>query len=341
MATTRLSDLIVPEIYTGYQSLEGTEVTRFFDAGVAVRSPLLDERARGASQITNIPFWKDLDATSEPDVVNDNPSDKSVASKIQASSQIGYTAYLHKSWSSMDLAAAIIGEDPVTEITAKTNRYWARQFQRRLIASALGVYRDNVASNGGDMVHDASTSGSITDSNRIAVDSVNQAELTLGDAIGSTSAMCVHSQIFARLRKLDMISYVQPSADSGLMAATPQGNPMYQGKMVIVDDSMPILANGSNATYMTILFGQGAFGYGEGVPKVPVEVSRDATSGNGGGEDILHERKQWLIHPFGYRFDAGSMAGTSPTISELGLAANWSRVVDRKLVPLAFLITNI
>lgn len=340
MATTRLSDVIVPDVYTDYMSIEGTEVTRFFDSGIVVRSPDLDARASGPSQITNIPFWYDLNSNSEPDIVTDNPSEKAVADKLTAGKQVGYTAYLHKSWSSMDLIGPLSGSDPMAQIVARTNAYWAKQWQRRLVASGLGIYRDNVASNSGDMVLDISTSGSVTDANRIAKTSVNQTELTLGDALGGITAMAVHSAIFKRLRDLDMIDYVQPSSDSGLIAATPQGNPMYQGKMLVIDDSMPTLLNGSNLTYMSVLYGLGAFGYGEGTPAVPVATVRDETAGNGGGEEILHERRHWLLHPQGFRFDASSMASQSPTTEELGLAANWSRVVDRKLVPMAFLITN-
>lgn len=340
MATTTLQDAVIPEVYASYMSLVGTEATRFFDSGIVVQNPMLDARASGPSQITNLPFWNDLDANSEPDIITDNPSDKSIADKITAGKQVGHTAYLHKSWSSMDLVSALAGDDPASRILAMTNLYWARQFQRRLIASSLGVYRDNVASDGGDMVLDVSTSGSVTDSNRISKYSANQAELTLGDALGSITAMSVHSAVFKRLRDLDMIDYVQPSAESGLVAATPQGTPMYQGKMLVVDDGMPTFLNGSNVCYMSILFGNGAFGYGVGAPKVPVEVARDQTAGNGGGEDILHERRHWLLHPFGYRFDASSVASQSATTAELGLAANWTRVVDRKLIPMAFLVTN-
>ena len=43
------------------------------------------------------------------------------------------------------------------------------------------------------------------------------------------------------------------------------------------------------------------------------------------------------VHPAGFKWADGSVAGVSPTIAELADAGNWSRVVERKAVPLAFL----
>jgi hypothetical protein len=54
----------------------------------------------------------------------------------------------------------------------------------------------------------------------------------------------------------------------------------------------------------------------------------------------LHIRKRWIMQPSGHSWLAASMASLSPTNAELATAANWNRIVPRKNVPLAFLITN-
>ena len=87
------------------------------------------------------------------------------------------------------------------------------------------------------------------------------------------------------------------------------------------------------------MFGAGAFGYGEGMSSVPVEVERNGLQGNGGGVETLIVRKTWLLHPFGFQA-TGTPAGESFTHAELAEATSFDRVVDRKNVPLAFLITN-
>ena len=47
------------------------------------------------------------------------------------------------------------------------------------------------------------------------------------------------------------------------------------------------------------------------------------------------------MHPAGFQWSEGSVAGDSPTIAELELAANWNRVVERKAVGVAFLTSKL
>jgi len=53
----------------------------------------------------------------------------------------------------------------------------------------------------------------------------------------------------------------------------------------------------------------------------------------------LWVRNTWLLHPFGFE-QTGTPSGISFTQAELATAAVWSRVLDRKLVPLSYLVTN-
>ena len=71
MATTRLSDAVIPAVYAGYAAEDSPENTAFFDSGVIVRNPLLDEKANTGGQEIQIPFWRDLDASVEPNASND------------------------------------------------------------------------------------------------------------------------------------------------------------------------------------------------------------------------------------------------------------------------------
>jgi len=46
------------------------------------------------------------------------------------------------------------------------------------------------------------------------------------------------------------------------------------------------------------------------------------------------------MHPAGFTWVETTVADESPSLAELALPANWSRVVERKAVPLAFLIAR-
>lgn len=336
MATTQLTDVIVPEVYRDYMAVNDPRVTRLFESGIIARSELLDQLARQGGSMVEMPFWRDLDPEADPNISSDDPASESTPQKIEAGRMRALKAFLNQSWSDMDLVGELAGSDPMGRIVERTNRYWSHQWQRRLIASLVGILADNEANDDGDMVEDIATDeeGDPSDDELFGGEAFIDAELTLGDAIGEIQAFGVHSQVYARARKLDLIEFIRPSE------AEPE-IPTYQGKQVIVDDNLPAEQGTNRITYTTVLFGSGAIAYGEGDPRNPVEVDRKPAAGDGGGQEVLHERRTFLIHPFGYAVDEGQVSGQSATLSELESAAFWDRVVNhRKAVPLAFLKTN-
>ena len=333
---TRLTDVIVPEVYTPYMAVDDPRVTRFFDSNIVTRDPLFDGLAREGGRTAELPFWKDLDHDADPNISSDDPGSNSSPQKITAGVQSAIKAFLNQSWSDMDLVSELAGDDPMQRIVQRTNRYWSVQWQKRLIASLVGILADNEANDAGDMVEDIANddAGEPADAELFGGEAAIDAELTLGDAIGEIVAIGMHSRVYGRARKLDLIEFQRESD------ASPQ-IPFYMGKQVIVDDGLPAVAGTNRITYTTVFFGSQALAYGEGDPRTPVEVEREASAGNGGGQEVLHERRTFLLHPLGFSADVGGVAGQSATIAELEAAALWDRVVDdRRSVPLAFLKTN-
>lgn len=336
MATTRLSDVIVPEVFTSYSSVDDPELSAFYRSGVVVRNALLDSWADQGGESLTVPYWGDLDQDSEPNASTDDPAQLATPDKIQASSLTIRKAFLNKGWSAMDLTGELAGSQPMRRIRERVDTYWTRQWQRRLIASALGVMADNIANDSGDMVYDISTQDgdNATAANVFSHTAFTGAVFTLGDHFGQIAAIAVHSMVYKRMVDNDEIITVYDS--KGTMVKE-----TYYGKEVVVDDMMPVVAGTTSGfRFVSVLFGRGLFGYGRGTPLVPVEVARVAAAGNGGGQETLWTRKTYLLHPRGFSFTDGSVAGQSPTLAELQMAANWDRKWDRKLVPLAYLITN-
>ncbi|MDY7026574.1 MAG: major capsid protein [Pseudomonadota bacterium] len=335
MALTQLSDVIIPEVYETYQAENTPEKTAFWESGVVAPSPLLNEKANSGGDKVTIPFWKDLDVSNEPNISNDSETD-AVPENLSAGRQEGRSSFLNNGWKTADLSGEIAGSDPMQRIAERTSAYWNRQAQKKIIAVTNGILAGNIANDSGDMVHDISIEdGSAAGSDNIySLSAFTGAAFTMGDQFEAVTALAVHSVVYKRMIENDDIEFVQDSTQTTRI-------PTFMGRRVIVDDGMPVEAGATSGfKYTTVLFGAGAIGYGTGSPKVPVEVDRNASQGNGGGAETLWERKTWLFHPFGYRFTDASMADISPTNAELATAANWERVVDRKNTPLAFLITN-
>ena len=336
MATTRLSDIIDVKVFRDLPQVDGPEKTAFFDAGIVTRNGLLDEIASGPGKIVELPFWNDLDGSVEVNYSTDNPASSATPQKINQGSQIARKAFVNQGWQAADLASELaMGGTAMEAIRARTDRYFARQWQRRLIAACNGLLADNVAANSGDMVVNvaAEATGSQTADTRFNRDAFTEAAFTMGDAKSGLTAIAVHSAVHKQMVKNDDIVYI-PDSQGQLTI------PTYMGLRVIVDDGMTVTAGTTSGfKYTSVLFGAGAFGYGVGSPEVPVEVDRGAAAGDGGGIETLWVRNTWLLHPFGFQ-QTGTPAGVSFTNAELQAATSWSRVLARKLIPMAFLVTN-
>lgn len=339
MARTTLADVWVPETFGSYQVNDPIRQSALVTSGILSTNPLVSDAAAGAGYLSTVPFWNPIDSSLEPNYSNDVYTDIADPQKITAGEMTVRVSDLNEGWSSADLVATLAGTDPLKQIAAQIDGYWVEQMQRRLIATAIGVYNDNLAGNAGDMIVNRSSANmTVTDANLFGSSAIVAAQLTLGDRMGKMAGLAMHSVVYARMVENDMIQWVADS--KGTLSI-----PNYMGMYVIVDDGMPIIGGDGTTVafkYLTILFGRGAFGYGAGTPKVPFEYEREASRANGGGFETLWVRKRWVIHPMGYDWKNTTVTGPgySPTWADLKLAANWERKLARKNTPLAFLVTN-
>lgn len=330
MALVRLSDVVIPAVYEDYTAVNSPEKTAFYESGVIERNALFDSLADGPSNITNMPFWNDLDSSVLPNLSTDNPADIAVPNKIGTGNMLARTAYLNQGYSSADLVKELAGENPMQRIKDRFGSYWQKQWQKRLIAAMQGVLAHNIATNAGDMVY---VMPHVFDSTAFI-----KAAFTMGDAVGDMRVLAVHSGVAQQMSLNDEIQYlVEPSAGDVPVAT-------YKGLRLVIDDGMPATATTvalGTIIFTSMIFGPAAFGYGVGNPLVPSEVFRAPDQGNGGGIETIWERRTWLLHPYGHSFTSASVAGQSPTNAELAAAANWSRVVPRKNVPIAFITSTL
>ncbi len=228
------------------------------------------------------------------------------------------------------------GPEANQHVSNRFGTYWMRRFQKKLIAITNGVLADNVANDASDMVHDvaAESIAGQTVATKWSRANFTSTIFTMGDASENLSAMVTHSAVYKQMVDADDVDLI-PDSEGNLTI------PTFMGIRVLVDDGMTVVAGTTDgAKYTTVVFGGGAIGYGDGNPKVPVEIDREGRQGNGGGVDYIGERKIWMIHPFGFQTLTTPAAEGGFTNAELSTAAVWDRVIDRKSVPIAFLITN-
>jgi hypothetical protein len=321
MATTQLADIFVADYYGALAPVNSPEKTAVFESGIITKSPELDAIAQNGQGTSEISYWQDLDADEEPNISNDNPDDLGEVGKAEQGSMRARTLYLNKGYGVADLTSELANSEPMQHIRNRFGTYWTRRWQRYLLGAARGVIASNILNDAGDMVVDAGAT--------ISAGAFQDAAFTSGDAADVFAAIGVHSVVMNQMVKQDLIEYLRDS-DGKIILAT------YLGKPVFMDDSL-IYGPGR---YLSVFFGQGAFGYGEGNPTVPAELERKASGGNGGGAEVLWERKTLILQPAGFSWKGSTNQNLSPTAAQYAAAANWERVFDRKQVPFAAVISG-
>lgn len=347
---TQVSDIVVPEIFTPYIQQLTEQKSRLIQSGALQNNALMNQLLGGGGLTFNVPSFKDLDDDDE-NVSSDEVADiyalaasggspalpgsfnDSIPHKVGTATEIAVRMNRNSSWSSADLASVLAGADPMQAIGNRVSMYWTRRLQAAFVATMTGVFADNTANDGADYTNDVSGGSFIDGVTNFSAEAFIDAQVTMGDSAEDLSIMMVHSVVYARMKKNNLIDFI-PDARGETQIAT------FLGHEVIVDDSM---VNASNV-YDTWIFGAGAVQFGRGNPKVPTEVERQAAAGNGGGQEILHSRVEWSLHPVGHAY-TGTAANGGPsnaaTSNNLAAAGSWNRVyTERKQIKVARLITR-
>lgn len=346
--TTRISDVVVPSIFTAYAQNYTSEKTRLINSGIVSRSVLLDEKLAGGGLTFAMPSFKDLDNdadrvstdTSVPFSDADASLPAGVArppnpNKIGSLQEIAVRLNRNNSWSTADLTAALAGKDPMAAIGDRVGAYWVRRLQLVFVSIVKGILANNTASFSGDYTMDVSGASFVDGVTNFSASAFLDTTLTMGDSMEDLRAVMVHSVVYNRMQKNNLIDFVQDS--QSLIKI-----PTFLGREVVIDDGMPRTGN----VYDTWLFGENAFQMGVGQPAVPTEIDRKAGGGNGGGQDVLYNRVQWSLHPTGHSWigspvDAGGPSNTGTANPDLDEAGSWTRVYpERKQIKFARLRTR-
>ena len=325
MAGTKLSDVIVPELFNPYVINKTMEKSALVQSGIIVNNSEFDKLASQASPLVNMPFFEDLTGESEQIIEDEDLADN----KITSNKDVAVIIRRAKMWSATDLSAALAGSDPMAAIGTLVATFWTRDMQKELIALLKGIF--------GTYTPDGGTATTRLASNLLDISSLSgtgskwtasafiDAQQLLGDAQGQLTAVAMHSATWSSLKKQNLITTEHPSMDVSFDA--------YQGKRVIIDDGCPVEGTGTSAVFTSYLFGEGAIALGNGSPVgfVATEVDRDKKKGS--GVDYLINRRTNILHPRGVKFTNVNVAKTEgPSRTELTDAANWQPVYEPKQI---------
>lgn len=326
MAITKISDVIVPELFNPYVINRTMELSALFQCGIVTNNAEFDRLASEAARTHNMPFFEDLNGESEPTLEDV----KMTPAKIGSNKDVSTTIYRQKMWGSSNLAAALAGSDPMKAIGDLVATFWARDMQKELIAILTGVFGTIPASGTGESAVAAETRmqdhildlASVTkaEGKLISAAAIIDACQLLGDAQSQLTGLVMHSATKSYLKKKELIETQRSSNNVEFDT--------YQGRRVTVDDGCPVDKDG---VYTTYLFGNGAVAMGNGSPVGHVATETDRDKQTGAGIDYLINRKAFILHPRGIAYTGAVREHVeTPTRAELAMAANWKPVYESK-----------
>ncbi len=314
--TTRIEDIIQPEVFTPYTIQKTMEKSALIQSGIAENTAEFDALASGPNTLINMPYWNDL--TGDAEVMND--TDETMPGKITASKDVARKLAFTKSWAANGLAALLSGDDPMGAIADRVADYWTRWYQQILLSILEGVFASPTMA---DKIHNISNQqgNAALISGKTFLDAAQK----MGDAKDLLVAVMMNSAVETYLAKNDLIEYLPDS----------EGKPyirQFLGKRVIVDDSMPFVTQNGNKIGVAYLFGYGAIAWGNGTHPdiIQTEVVRKGLSL--AGEDVLVNRRLPLLHPRGVKWIETNVEGNFPTLEELEEGSRWERVYEPKAI---------
>lgn len=234
--TTKISDVIVPEIFNKYVIEKTAEKSKLIQSGISVANPRLNELVTQGGLTMQMPFWQDLSGDDE--VLSDSQS--LTPAKIGASKDVAALLMRGKAWGANDLAGALAGDDPMAAIGDRVADYWARKEQATLLSVLKGVFASSGMS--GHVLNRSSVATGINAS------MVLDGKQLLGDSADKLTAILMHSATFTALQKQNLIAYVSTTGASGSQIQIPT----YLGYRVVTDDGMPMSTTVSTAGVYTL-----------------------------------------------------------------------------------------
>ena len=259
-----------------------------------------------------------------------------------------------KAWTEKDFSYDITGGvDFMENVAQQVAEYWTEQDQNMLISILNGVFAmaDTAGAEFVDThTHDVSgvnnTEGVLGYMDATTLNTAIQK--SAGDHKGIFSMALMHSKVATDLENQNLLTYIKYNDANGMQRDTNIAT--LNGRLVIVDDDMPIVTVGSGTSavkkYVTYVFGRGAIEFTNCGAKVPAEMSRDPYTNGGKDTLITRQRKCWA--PYGISFTKSQMSTLSPTNSELADGRNWELVntggdsktyINNKAIPISRILS--
>jgi hypothetical protein len=249
-----------------------------------------------------------------------------------------------KAWGEYDFASDITGANFKAE-AQEVNEYWDEQRQATVLSILAGIFGMTGGVNGQFVekhTYDIKAEATPT----LTADALNRAsQKALGDKKAKLDVIFMHSAVSTNLEGLNLIDFLKYTDESGIQRDLTIGT--FNGRLVVVDDDMPVTTDSTGNIYTSYVFQKGFFEYENIGAEVPSEIYRDAYT-KGGKTDLITRVREMIVPMYISYKGTGSV---SPTNEAFATGSNWELVnndkeggskvyVDDKLIPVARIISR-
>lgn len=249
-----------------------------------------------------------------------------------------------KAWGEYDFASDITGANFKAEAN-EVNEYWDEERQSTVLAILEGIFGMTGGVNG-QFVTKHTYDITSTANPELGADTLNRAsQQALGDKKAKLDVIFMHSAVSTNLEGLNLINFLKYTDADGIERDLTIGT--FNGRLVVVDDEMPVTSDSTGDIYTSYIFQKGFFEYENIGAEVPSEIARDAYE-KGGKTDLITRVREMVVPTLISYKGTGTV---SPTNSDFATGSNWELAnndktgankvyVDDKLIPVARVISR-
>lgn len=249
-----------------------------------------------------------------------------------------------KAWGEYDFSSDITGTNFKAE-AQEVNEYWDEERQSTVLAILEGIFGMTGGVNGA-FVTKHTYDITATANPELGADALNRAaQQALGDKKAKFDVVFMHSAVSTNLEGLNLINFLKYTDSDGIERDLTIGT--FNGKLVVVDDEMPVTSDSTGDIYTSYVFQKGFFEYENIGADVPSEIARDPYD-KGGKTDLITRVREMVVPMYISYKGTGSV---SPENTDFATGSNWelanndktgnSKVyVDDKLIPVARIISR-
>lgn len=303
-----------PEVFSDYLSEQPYWNNAVIASGAVREDSTIMSLIGEKGNVATIPFYTPLDATVDAALNNDGETDNAPTT-ISGAKQTCMLIQRMKAWKEKDFTRELTGAKPLDHVAASVANYYQQVWQNELMTIAKAVMSVSALAS---HVFDVTAVG---DGKADATSLIYAEQAALGDSSNDYGLIVMHSMVYANYKALQLVDYQKYTLENALR--TEVTLPTINGKPVLVDDRASTIDASEGTTYMTWLFGEGAFLSANKTNYADPNYT-DYDPETNGGERMLYTKQGRVLHPNGLSYDVTAPAKESPTNAELGATANWT-----------------